>query len=100
MNQIGKGFRLAVHWYDNVPEPPENETFEGEVVGWRQSQVIVRVKNYAVLRFWKRNGSEVGNPDHARRGFKIDLADLNPSTDGKQPGVAVTLKADMNQIDS
>lgn len=81
MKQIiaGLGFKLTVQWYDNVPEPKRNQTYQGEVVGWRNSQVIVRVKDYAVLRFWKRSGTEVGNADHARRGFRLDLAELNPS---------------------
>lgn len=95
MNEIGKGFHLKVHWYDNVPEPGRSESYEGEVVSWRPTQIVIRVKGYAVLRFWKRSGIEVGNPDHARRGFKIDLADLNPSPDGKQPAAGVAVNLDI-----
>ena len=85
--QIGEGFRLAVTWYDKVPEPERNQLYEGEVVGWRKAQVIVRVKDYAVVRFWKRNGTEVGNPDYARRGFRLDLEELR-GTQAPKPGPA------------
>ena len=77
--KIGQPLKVAVYWYDTVPEPPENEVYDGEVVGWRGSQMIVRVPNYAVIRFWKRNGVEVGNPDHRRRGFRVDLSALAES---------------------
>jgi hypothetical protein len=76
--QIGKGLKLTVHWYDHVPEPPRSVEHEGEVVGWRNSQLIVRVRDYAVVRFWKRSGLEVGNSDHARRGFRLDLSEVTP----------------------
>lgn len=77
--KIGQSLKVAVYWYDKVPEPPENEVYQGEVVGWRGSQMIVRVPNYAVIRVWKKNGLEVGNPDHERRGFKVDLSELAQS---------------------
>ena len=77
--EIGHPLRVTVYWYDKVPEPPKNDAFDGEVVGWRGSQMIVRVPNYSVLRFWKRTGLEVGNPDHERRGFKVDLNELESS---------------------
>lgn len=65
-----------MHWYDNIPEPRRHEEYEGEIIAWRDSQVIVRVRDYAVIRFWKRNGVEVGNGDHTRRGFRVDLSEL------------------------
>ena len=94
--QIGKGLKLNVYWYDHVPEPERGQTYEGEVVGWRDSQLIVRVKDYAVLRFWKRNGLEVCNGDHARRGFRLDLSELAQSAPAAAPapeGVSVKLDA-------
>ena len=93
--EIGKGFRLTVTWYDHVPEPERNQAYEGEVVGWRNTQLIVRVKDYAVLRFWRRNGMEVGNPDSARRGFRLELSELTPSaTEPAAPAAGVTVKLD------
>jgi len=83
--QIGKSMRLAVTWYDKVLVPPANKTYEGEIIGWRDSQIIVSVKEYAVVRFWKRNGLEVGNRDYHRRGFSIDVEAIRPA-----PGVIVT----------
>jgi hypothetical protein len=77
--KIGHPLRITVHWYDKVPEPPKLQDFEGEIVGWRETQVIIRVKDYAVLRFWKRNGLEVGNSDHERRGFRVDLPEIAES---------------------
>ena len=74
--QIGNSLKISVQWYDRVPEPARNTVYEGEIIGWRDSQVIVRVKEYAVVRFWKANGLEVGNPDHVRRGFSVDLSEL------------------------
>lgn len=82
MNQkfeIGHPMKLSVTWYDNVPTPNKTEWRDGEVIGWRKSQVLVRVKDYAVVRFWKKNGREVGNPDHERRGWMIDTKELNNS---------------------
>jgi hypothetical protein len=77
--EIGHPLHVAVYWYDKVPEPPRNETYEGEVIGWRDSQLIVRVPNYSVLRFWKKTGLEVGNGDQERRGFRVDLEELKGS---------------------
>ena len=77
--KIGQPLYITVHWYDKVPEPPKAETYEGEVVGWRESQIVVRVPGYSVLRFWKKNGLEVGNGDHRRRGFRVDLSALAES---------------------
>lgn len=86
--EIGHPMKLSVTWYDNVPVPGKTQWKDGEVIGWRKSQVIVRVQDYAVLRFWKRNGREVGNQDHERRGWMIDPSQLNNS----QPkGVEVEL---------
>lgn len=82
MNQkleIGHPMRITATFYDNVPVPHKTEGRDGEVIGWRTSQVIVRIKDYAVVRFWKRNGREVGNPDHERRGWRIDPGELNNS---------------------
>jgi hypothetical protein len=77
--EIGRPLHVTVYWYDKVPEPPRSETFEGEVIGWRTSQMLVRIPNYAVIRFWKKHGLEVGNPDHARRGFRVNLSELAES---------------------
>lgn len=93
--EIGHPLRIAVHWYDKVPEPPKNETYEGEVVGWRDSQLIVRVPNYSVLRFWKRNGLEVGNADHERRGFRVDLSELADSVKPNNKEIDIEMPVDM-----
>lgn len=77
--EIGHPLKVAVYWYDKVPEPPRAETYEGEVVSWKESQMVVRVPSYSVLRFWKRNGLEVGNGDHERRGFRVDLKEMEES---------------------
>jgi hypothetical protein len=93
--EIGHPLRITVHWYDRVPEPPRNESYDGEIIGWRESQVIVRVPDYAVVRFWKANGLEVGNPDHARRGFRVDFLELQASITAKsEAGVEVPLAID------
>src|SRR4029077_13945419 len=89
--EIGHPLKITVHWYDKVPEPPKLQDFEGEIVGWRETQVLVRVKDYAVIRFWKRNGLEVGNPDHERRGFRVDLSEINKSVRLAQEGVEVAI---------
>lgn len=87
--EIGKGLRLTVRYYDSVPEPPREEFYsQAEVVGWSDSQVVVRVPGYAVLKFWKRTGVEVGNKDYERRGFRLDLDELNGT---KPAGVKVDL---------
>lgn len=91
--EIGNGLKIDVQWYDIVPEPPRSVAYEGEIIGWRESQVIVRVKEYTVLRFWKTTGLEVGNSDHQRRGFKVDLSALTESLK-PAPGV----KADIPEI--
>lgn len=91
--QIGKPLLIAVHWYDNIPEPRRHEEHEGEIIGWRASQVIVRVRDYAVIRFWKRSGLEVGNPDHPRRGFRVDLSELAASVK-PDPGIDVPIAID------
>jgi hypothetical protein len=88
---IGNGLKIDVTWYDIVPEPPRSVTHEGEIIGWRESQVIVRVKEYSVLRFWKSSGLEVGNSDHQRRGFKVDLSALTQSLK-PPPSVDVEIK--------
>jgi hypothetical protein len=90
--EIGHPLAIGVHWYDYVCTEMQLEDREGEVVGWRDSQVIVRVKGYGVLRFWKHSGLEVGNGDHARRGFRVDLKELEQSLQ-PAPGVEVTLDA-------
>jgi len=91
--EIGHAVMLNVRWYDRVPEPEKITEYQGEIIGWRKAQLIVRVRDYAVLRFWKRTGLEVGNPDHQRRGFSIDLAELAQSFKPPQ-GVEVTLAVD------
>jgi hypothetical protein len=85
--QIGKSFKVEVTWYDTCPVPPRDVKHEGEVIGWRDSQIIVSVKGYAVIRFWKKNGLEVGNKDYSRRGFWIDVEAI---TANPAPGVTVT----------
>jgi hypothetical protein len=91
--EIGHPLECVVHWYDKVPEPPREVQYDGEVVGWRDSQVIVRVKDYAVIRFWKKNGLEVGNGDPMRRGFRISVQELNNSTK-PAPGIQVAIDTD------
>jgi hypothetical protein len=89
--QIGRPLSIPVEWYDHVCTEPHKETrYAGEIVGWRDTQVVIRVKEYAVLRFWKKSGLEVGNSDHQRRGFRIDLKELERSLQ-PAPGVEVTL---------
>jgi hypothetical protein len=91
--EIGHPLKCEVIWYDAVPEPPHEISYEGEVIGWRDTQVVVRVKDYAVVRFWLqkgREGREVGNQDYARRGLRIDLKSLNESVK-PAPGVTVDL---------
>jgi hypothetical protein len=90
--EIGHPLKVAVHWYDHVPVPEGARDYEGEIIGWRDSQVIIRVKEYAVCRFWKENGLEVGNGDHQRRGFRIDLKELGESLK-PPPGVEVAFDA-------
>jgi hypothetical protein len=91
--EIGRSLTVNVLWYDLVPVPEKQAFHEGEVIGWRDTQIIVRVKDYAVLRFWKRNGIEVGNRDHDRRGFKVDPQELVQSLK-PVPGVDVQLAMD------
>jgi hypothetical protein len=91
--EIGHPLKIAVYWYDRVPAAERNTTYEGEVVGWRDSQLIVRVPDYAVIRFWKANGLEVGNPDHERRGFRVDLSELEASIK-PAPGIEVAIDTD------
>jgi hypothetical protein len=88
--QIGNGLSIDVQWYDIVPEPPRSLSYEGEIIGWRETQVIIRVKEYSVLRFWKKSGLEVGNSDSARRGFKVDLSALAESLK-PAPGVEANI---------
>jgi hypothetical protein len=88
--EIGHPLKLPVRWYDHVPVPEGNRDYEGEIIGWRDSQVIIRVKEYAVVRFWKQTGLEVGNGDHQRRGFRIDLKELEESLK-PPPGVNVPM---------
>jgi hypothetical protein len=94
--EIGHALIIDTYWYDKVPEPPSLRTEQGEIIGWRQSQVLVRVIGYGVLRFWKKNGLEVGNPDHERRGWRIDLSELAESTKATPPpqGIEVELGGD------
>lgn len=93
--EIGHPLKIEVVWYDQVPTPAEEERFEGEIIGWRTSQVIVRVPGYAVIRFWKKNGSEVGNGAVDRRGYRIDVAGLAESVK-PDPGVEVDLDGAMS----
>jgi hypothetical protein len=86
--EIGHPLKVAVYWYDKVPEPPRGETYEGEVVAWKEAQLVVRVPGYAVLRFWKKTGLEVSNGDHERRGFRVDLEELRQSINPNVPQTA------------
>jgi hypothetical protein len=89
--EIGHPLQITVQWYDQVPEPPKLQDFEGEILSWRETQVIVRIKDYAVLRFWKRNGLEVGNRDYERRGFRVDLSQIEKSVRFAREGVEVNI---------
>jgi hypothetical protein len=89
---IGHPLFIDVYWYDRVPEPPREDVKEGEIIGWRESQVLVRVVGYGVLRFWKRNGLEVSNRDYERRGWRIDLSELAESTKPESAGIEVELE--------
>jgi hypothetical protein len=92
--QIGRPLSIPVEWYDHVCTEPHKETsYAGEIVGWRDTQIIIRVKDYGVLRFWKRSGLEVGNADYQRRGFKVDLKALEESLK-PAPGVSVDIALD------
>lgn len=88
--EIGHPLNCVVRWYDKVPEPPRQVVYNGEILAWRDAQVIVRVKEYAVLRFWRATGIEVGNADHVRRGFKINLDELSESIK-PAPGIEVPI---------
>lgn len=94
--QIGQPLKVVAYWYDNITG--KLVAYDGEIIGWRTSQVIVRVTNYAVVRFWKKNGLEVGNGDHARRGFRLDLSELASSVvkpeDGPGVPVAINIPVD------
>jgi hypothetical protein len=92
--QIAKPLKIDVVWYDKCVVPQANKKYEGEVIGWRNSQIIVSVTDYAVLRFWKKSGLEVGNKDHARRGFIINVEALGHVTELSAPGVSVTFSDD------
>ena len=88
--KIGTPLAVAVYWYDRVPEPERRQTYQGEIIGWRKTQIIVRVKEYAILRFYKSSGLEVANRDYDRRGFRIDLTELAESL-RPAPGVQIQL---------
>ena len=92
--EIGKAVHLKVIWYDKVPEPAKAIEYDGEVVGWKNSQVIVRVRDYAVVRFWKRSGLEVGNPDHQRRGFSVDLSQLDNNSNSQGLDIPIAIDTD------
>ena len=91
---IGEPLKVRVLWYDKVPEPPVNTEHEGEVISWRDTQVVVRVKGYCVLRFWKKSGMEVGNRDYVRRGFFLAVDQLNSECEGKviQSGIQINME--------
>jgi hypothetical protein len=96
--QIGVPLKISVQWYDQVPEPSQLERREGEIIGWRNTMLIVRIKDYAVVRFWKRNGLEVGNKDCERRGFKVDLSDLEASIRAAREGVEINIDGSMSSL--
>jgi hypothetical protein len=87
--EIGHALTLVVHWHDKVADPPKTLDYEGEVIEWRDRVVVVRIKDYGVLRFWKKNGLELGNRDR-RRGFAIDWRELEESLK-PAPGVDIAL---------
>ena len=93
--QIGRPLAIRVEWYDHVCTESGKAVanYAGEIVGWRNTQVIIRVKDYAIVRFWKKSGLEVGNADYQRRGFKVDLKELEESLK-PAPGVAVEIALD------
>ena len=78
-------------------QPAINTEYQGEVLSWRDSQIVVRVKGYSVLRFWKRTGMEVGNKDYERRGFFLAIEQLD-SAGGYEvvkldsPGIKINLE--------
>ena len=94
---IGQSLKLKVLWYDKVPEPPIETEFEGEVVSWRTSQIVVRVKGYAVLRFWKRDGKEVNNKDHERRGFVLAIDQLNAKGEFQMRQLGIKINMENNK---
>jgi hypothetical protein len=95
--EVGRPLHIEVTWYDQLATPAEEEKIESEVIGWRDSQVIVRVPNYAVLRFWKKNGYEVGNRASDLRGYRIDIKALAESVK-PAPGVEVDLDGAMSAL--
>jgi len=95
--EIGTPLKIEVIWYDQVPVPAQERRLDGEVIGWRRSQIIVRVPQYAVVRFWKANGKEVGNGDAERRGYRIDLEALAESVKPNH-GVEVDLDGAMSKV--
>lgn len=96
---IGEPLVLPVRWIDRVPVPEKVIDYQGEVIGWRTSQIIIRVKGYnAVVRFWKKSGLEVGNKDHERRGLYIDPKELEVDAQIRS-GVAIDFDAIRAAID-
>jgi hypothetical protein len=95
--EIATPARIEVEWYDKVCSSPADKKYDGEVIGWRNSQVIVRVAEYGVLRFWKASGLEVGNGDSERRGFRIDLDGFVEST---KPAPGITVAVDLSSLEA
>jgi hypothetical protein len=92
--QIGKPMKLVARWYDHATATGDREC-DAEVIGWKQSQVVLRIPGYGSLRFWKRSGFEVGNAAYGLRGWKIDLEELNGT---KRPsGLQVPIATDTDQ---
>ena len=89
--EIGRPLQVEVIHYDQLPVPPIEDYLTGEIIGWRPTQIIVRVPGYAVLRFWKATGLEVGNGAHERRGYRISLDALAEST---KPNLGVEVDLD------
>jgi hypothetical protein len=88
--QIGRPLKANVTWYDHATTG-QDEQCEAEVIGWRNSQIIVRIPNYGTVRFWKKNSLEVGNLGHALRGWRIELPD---STKPDASGVDIPIPID------
>jgi hypothetical protein len=90
--EIGHPLKLVAHWHDTVADPPKTIDYEAEIIEWRDRVVVVRIKDYGVLRFWKGTGQELGSRDR-RRAFEINWRELEDSLKSP-PGVDVVLSVE------
>jgi len=90
--EIGHPLTLVAYWHDTVADPPKTIEYEAEIIEWRDRTVVVRIKDYGVLRFAKGTGRELGNRDR-RRGFEINWTELEESLK-PPPGVDIALSVD------